>query len=221
MPIVFPRLVVTPPSPKLGGSTYLSRKLVPIGGADDPEIPRVAVATGMAAGGGLELQRLEGLTAGDARRLIAEAEANSAQGPRTWTVAEKSGIFFKKPSLLRAYGDPGVPVQAMSTEGGGIDDLSAELVLDAAFMAQAAELLRGEDLIAAIPKRGWLLVGRCQPGELPVMMRFRQMAEGIAGRGGRHAITAACFFVRGGALRGVSGDGYLSMVTDPQNPWNA
>src|SRR5262249_45159210 len=163
-------------------------------------------------------QRREGLGAGDARALIAEAEANAAKGPREWTVAEKSGFIFKKPSLLRAYGDPMVPVKAMTTDGGGIDDLSTELILDAAFMTQAAELLRGEDLIAAIPKRGWLLVGRCVPGELPVMIRFRQMAEGIAGRGGRHALTSACFFVRDGVLRGVSGDGYLSLVTSEENP---
>jgi hypothetical protein len=95
------------------------------------------------------------------------------------------------------------------------------LVWAPTFMAEAAKLLRGDDLIAAIPKRGWLLVGRCRAGELPVMMQFRQMAEGIGGRGGRHALTAACFSVRGGELRGISGDGYLSLVTDPDNPWNA
>jgi hypothetical protein len=217
MSIRFPRLVIAPP--RLG--PYLSRKLVPIGSKDDPEVPLVAVATGLAEGGGLELQRLDGLVAGDARRLIAEAEANAAEGVRTWSVAEKSGFLFKKPSLLRGMGDPAGPVQAMATDGGGIDDLSSDFLLDARFMAQAAELLRGDDLIAAIPKRGWLLVGRCQPGELPVMLRFRQMAEGIAGRGGKHALTAACFFVRGGELRGVSGDGYLSMITGPADPWNA
>src|SRR5262245_58728938 len=127
MGILFPRLVVA--RPRLD-EDFLSRKLVPIGHDDDPEIPRVAVATGMAEGGGLELARREGLTAGDARRLIAEAEANSAKGPRSWTVAEKSGFIFKKPSLLRAYGDLGIPVREMATDGGGVDDLSSDLVLD-------------------------------------------------------------------------------------------
>jgi hypothetical protein len=216
--VLFPRLVIVPP--RLDAA-FLGRKLLPLGQAkDDPEMPFVAVATGIAASGGLELQRLDALPEGGARRVIAEAETNAAQGPRSWTVAEKSGIFFKKPSLLRAYGDLSVPVKAMTTDGMGIDDLSSDLLLDATFMTQAAKLLRGEDLIAAIPKRGWLLVGLCRPGELHVMVQFRKMAEGIAGRGGRHALTAACFFVRGGELRGISGDGYLSMVTDPANPWN-
>lgn len=217
MPIDFPRLVIA--SPRLDSRAFLCRKLAPVGGPDDPEIPRVAVATAIAAGG-LELVRKEGLTADDARQMVAHAERNVTAGPREWTVAEKSGLLFKKPSLLRACGEAMVPIEAMSTEGGGIDDLSTDLLLDRAFMSQACDLLKSAQLIAAIPKRGWLLVGRGAPGEFPVMLRFRAMAEGILGRGGKHGITAACFFVRGGELHGVSGNGYLSLITQTDNPWN-
>lgn len=219
MSVVFPRLVLVPPS--TDGATYLVRKLVPNAKQDDPEIAKVAVATGFAAGGGLELAKKDGLSSGDARGLVATATTNLAQGPREWTVAEKSGLIFKKPSLLRAHGDTSVPIGPMTTDGGGIDDLSSDLLLDEAFMGKACDLLGSAELIAAVPKRGWLMVGKCAPGQFPVMIKFGQIAEGIASRGGRHALATACFFVKSGKLHGISGNGYLSLITGTDNPWNA
>ena len=199
---------------------YLVRRFYPGSSDDDPTHPKVAIATGFAASGGLELQTLAGLAGTDAAALVSRATANTSQGPRKWNVEQKSGLLFKKPSLLRAYGDMAVSVRAMETDGGGVDDLSSDLILDEAFVAEACKLLRGVDLIAAIPKRGWLMVAKGSPGELPVMLRFGELAKGMAGRGGRHALTVNCYFLRDGALRGVSGDGYVSLLTVRDNAWN-
>jgi hypothetical protein len=214
----FPRLVVVPAS--TDRSTVLLRRFYPQDGDDEAAHPWVAIATGFATGGGLELQKIAGLAASDARALIAQATANVAEGPRRWDVAEKSGLLFKKPSLLRGMGDLTVPVAAMTTDGGGVDDLASDLVLDEAFMAGAGAQLGKTALIAAIPKRGWLLVGKCRPGELPVMLKFAAMAKGIAGRGGRHALTTNCYFFQDGRLHGVSGDGYVSILTERDDRWN-
>jgi len=218
MSVAFPRLAVV--SPSTDRTVYLVRKLVPNAKEDDLEIPKVAVAMGFAAGGGLELAKLAGLSGGDARGLVATATANLAKGPREWSVIEKSGLIFKKPSMLRAIGDTGVPVTSMSTDGMGVDDLSSDLLLDQTFMARACEMLGGAELIAAVPKRGWLVVGRCSPGQFPVMLKFEQLAEGIASRAGSHALATACFFVLAGKLHGISGKGYVSLVTRTENPWN-
>lgn len=214
----FPRLVVVPPS--TDRTRFLLRRFYPEASDTDPDHPKVAVATGFAPSGGLALQELAGLSDGDAKAIIATATTNVAQGPRDWQVAEKAGFIFKKPSLLRGMGDAMVPVATMATEGGGIDDLASDLILDETFMAKASDLLGGADLIAAVPKRGWLLVGKCAPGQLPVMLKFTQIAEGVAGRGGRDALTTNCYFVNGGKVKGVSGKGYLSLLSSHDNPWN-
>jgi hypothetical protein len=214
----FPRLVVVPP--QTDRTKYLVRRFYPQAKDDDESHPKVAVATGFATTGGLELAPLAGLTAGDAKALVTQATAHGLTGPREWQVSEKSGFIFKKPSLLRGMGDGSQPLPAAATDGGGFDDLASDLVLDEAFMAKAGDLLGSPDLIATIPKRGWLMVGRCQPGQLPVMMKFAAIAEGIAGRGGRHALTKNCYFFQQGQLHGVSGSGYISLLTNPANPWN-
>jgi len=214
----FPRLVVVPPS--TDRATYLVRRFYPQPGDDKSGHPLIAVATGFAAGGGLELQKLAGLTPGDARSIVATATRHVADGPRDWMVSEKAGLIFKKPSLLRGMGDTTVPATTMATDGMGLDDLSTDLILDEMFMQKAGELLGGQELIAAIPKRGWLMVGRCQPGQLPVMIKFGQIADGICERGGRHALTKNCYFIKTGKLHGVSGQGYLSLITSRDDAWN-
>src|SRR5439155_8999817 len=113
----FPRLVIVPPS--TDRSTYLVRRFYPQAKDDDTEHPRVAIATGFAVSGGLELAKLAGLAAGDARALIDQATANVKQGERRWDVSEKSGLLFKKPSLLRGMGEVGISVSVMATDGGG------------------------------------------------------------------------------------------------------
>lgn len=64
------------------------------------------------------------------------------------------------------------------------------------------------------------MVGRCQPGQLPVMMKFAQMAEGIHSRGGGHALTTNGYFLKSGKLHGVSGKGCLSLITSRDDAWN-
>lgn len=215
----FPRLTLVPAS--IDRTKFLVRRFYPQASDGDAAHPKVAVATGFAPEGGLALQELAGLSAGDAKALVARASANATQGPREWQVAEQSGfLMFKKPSLLRGMGDSMVPVTTMSTEGGGIDDLASDLILDEGFMATASTLLGSDQLIAVVPKRGWLMVGRCMPGELPVMMKFAQMAEGIAGRGGRHALGTCGYFLAGGKVVGVSGKDFVSLLTNHDNPWN-
>ncbi|MBA3539118.1 MAG: hypothetical protein H0T79_05785 [Deltaproteobacteria bacterium] len=210
--------MVVPPA--TDRTKFLLRRFYPQASDTDPDHPKVAVATGYAPSGGLTLQELDGLSAGDAKAIVATATTNLGKGPRAWQVSEKAGFIFKKPSLLRGMGDMSGPVTTMSTEGGGIDDLASDLILDEGFMARAGDELGATELIAAIPKRGWLLVGKCTPGQLPVMMKFTQIAEGIAGRGGRDALTTNCYFVSLGKVKGVSGKGYLSLLTSHDNPWN-
>ena len=213
----FPRLTIVPAT--TDRSTVLLRRFYPQATDESTEHPKVAVATGFAESGGLTLQSLAGLAQGDARAIAETATANTKAGPRTWSVAEKSGFIFKKPSLLRGMGDSSVPIRTMTTGTMGLDDLSSDLILDEAFMATASQQLGATDLIAAIPKRGWLMVARCKPGELPVMMKFTQIADGIASRGGEYALTTACYFLANGKVVGVSGaSGYVSLLPHDQAP---
>ena len=128
--------------------------------------------------------------------------------------------MFKKPSILRAIGDASVPIGPMTTEPFGVDDLSTDLILDAPFMAKASALLGSNDLIAVIPKRGWLTVGRCQPGEIPVMDRFAKTAAGIASRAGRSALTTNCYFMQNGVVHGITDGSYVSLLTNQTYRWN-
>lgn len=215
--VQFPRLVVVP---NPGDHSPILRRPFYADAASDEVHPVVAVATGFAAKG-LALQTLEGLSGGDARAIVERARKNLASGTRSWQVAEKSGFIFKKPRLLRGMGDPTVSPTAMATDGGGIDDLASDLVLDPSFMLEAGAMLGSSELIAAIPKRGWLMVGKCVPGNVPVMVEFNKIAQGIASRGGTHTLTPNCYFVRGGNLVGVSGEGFFSLLSsDATTSWN-
>jgi hypothetical protein len=182
--------------------------------------PWVSIATGRQDGAFVLAGRSDG-----ARRLIDDATANLATCASKWTVAETRGaLFWKRPSLLRAYGEMMVSPIEMQTEGGGIDDLSSDLVLRADVMAEAATMLRARTLFVVIPKRGWLLVGAGEPGDLLAMEPLRQAADGIAGRAGRDAISRNVFFFQGGALIGeatFSGrGGSISLrLGDEPDPW--
>ena len=53
------------------------------------------------------------------------------------------------------------------------------------------------------------------------MMKFTQIATGVALRAGRHALTTACYFVSSGKVIGVSGaSGYVSLLSAHDAPWN-
>ena len=217
---LFPRPILLARD-QLDPARHLSR---PIGGPrddDEPGRPWVAIAVGRRDGAFVLAER--GPTA---RALLEQADANLARCPHTWSVSATRGVlFWKKPSLLRAYGDLGVPAREMATDGAGIDDLSSDLVLRPDVMDEAATLLRAPSLFVAIPKRGWLLVGAGEPGDLARMLPMHQIIDGLVDRAGRHAISRRLFFYRGGTLFGWStlsgGSGSLTVtIQDDADRWN-
>ncbi|MEZ4241302.1 MAG: hypothetical protein R3F59_35120 [Myxococcota bacterium] len=211
----FPRLVLC----NAPGEAFLARPLVGEGG--DAEIPWVGVASGHAAGRFVLAERSE--PAVD-RSLVAEAGEHLRGLPWSWSVAEQSGfLWFKKPSLLRAYGDLGVSATEMATDGGGVDDLSTEVLLVPKALREAAEQLRAGTLAVIVPKRGWLLAKAAEPGDLGATSALFQMETGIAQRGGQHALCATTVvFVRDGVPVGVevrAGGGYVSLSPPSEAAW--
>jgi hypothetical protein len=216
---LFPRPVLLHRD-QIDPTTHLCR---PIGGArdaDEPDRPWVAIATGRISGGFVVAER-----GPEARSLIERATEKLAACPAEWSVSATRGVlFWKRPSLLRAYGDKMVPVREMATEGSGIDDFSSDLVLRADVMEQAAEMLRATSLLVGIPKRGWLLVGAGEPGDFGSMLPMHQAIDGIAERGGRDAISRRLFFYRGGTLfgwstMGAAGGSLTVTVREDADPW--
>jgi hypothetical protein len=222
--VSFPRLVVLSQH-EIDPATHVSRPLLGQRAGSEPDRPWIAVATAH-ANGGFVLAERAGLTGGDTRELVDRATATLAMCPHTWTVVESRGfLVWKRPGLLRAYGDTLVPVPEMATEGGGVDDLSSDLVLRADVMEAAATLLRSSSMFVAIPKRGWLMVSAGRPGEMPKMQTMHQIADGIAGRGGRHVVSKLVLFYEGAKLTGWSslsdGAGELSLtVSTDADPWD-
>ncbi len=218
-PILFPRPVLLHRD-RIDPAVHVCR---PIGGARDanePDRPWIAIATGRRDGAFTIAARSP-----DARSLIDRATESLATCPHEWSVMATRGfLFWKRPSLLRAYGEKGVPVQEMATDGGGIDDLSSDLVLRADVMERAAETLRSTSLLVVVPKRGWLVVGAGEPGDFGAMLPMHQMVDGIADRGGKDAISRRVFFYRGPALVGWStmgaGGGSMTVtIRDDSDPW--
>jgi len=216
--IAFPRLVVLSKE-KVDPDKQLCRPLYGRREANEPDRPWVAVATGREGGAFVLAERSGG------KALVDQATATLNHCPHKWTVSETKGaLFWKRPSLLRAYGDLGVPVTEMATEGAGIDDLSTDLILREDVMAEAEGLLKSQNLLVVVPKRGWLMVSAGKPGEFPAMLPMHKIADGIAERGGRDGITKLVFFYGGGSLTGWSqladGKGSLSLtVRADDDPW--
>jgi hypothetical protein len=216
---LFPRPVVLHRD-QIDPTVHLCR---PIGGARDanvPDRPWVAIARARRDGAFVLAER-----APDAKSLIESATQKLAACPHEWNVSATRGVlFWKRPSLLRAYGDKMVPVRELTTTGGGIDDLSSDLVLRTDVMEQAAEMLRASSLLVGIPKRGWLLVGAGEPGDFRAMLPMHAAIDGIADGSGRDAISRRVFFYRSGTLFGWStmagGTGSLTVtVRDDADPW--
>jgi hypothetical protein len=189
------------------------------------DVPAVAVATGR-ANGRFELAKSAGLGEKARSALVEQARASTSKTPCEWTVAEKRGfLFWKRPSLLRAHGDLGVNVVEMATGETGIDDLSSDLLLAPEAMRAAAQMLGGGTLIAAVPKRGWLLVGAGAPGEIFKSAPLLDAAGGIASRGGSHAIAGnSVFFVEDGEVIGVESregsSGGISLARPDETAWS-
>lgn len=202
--MLFPRLVLLAPRsidvdavvcrPLLGKRTRFH------GGS----VPAVAVAAGR-ANGRFELAKSAGLGAQARSALVEQARANTSKTPCEWTVAATRGIlWWKRPGMLRAHGDLGVDVREMATGELGVDDLSSDLLLVPEAMRAAAQMLGGGPLIAAVPKRGWLLVGTGSPGEIFKSGQLLDIGEGIASRGASHAIAGnSVFFFEDGQVTGV------------------
>jgi hypothetical protein len=222
------RFVLVPPSWPLA-DTHLARTL----GRGKGETPWVAVAR--VEQGELRFVPRRGLGAADIRRLVGEAQAH-LDGQRTsWGVAEMSSGFlglFKKPTLVSATG--GVDMELLEIPKGeepryGLtmkiagalvaDDYAPERVLSPTALAEAHRILNAPSLIAVMPKRGMLLVGRGQPGELPAMVRMNKAAKEIHDRAGAAAVCDHGYFVNDGRIVGVSAQGYLSLFPADADPW--
>lgn len=218
MSIAFPRLAILSHS-HVNYETELCRPLV---GVKQSQYPHVAVVTGIS-----DKRFAVAPRSGRAKdeALVAEASATTKAQKWSWTVAEQSGfLFWKKPSLLRAMGDPMVPIRDMETDGGGLDDLPTELLLIPAAMAEAHQMLRSSTLFCIVPKRGWLLVSRGEVGNPFAAENMHKAASGIASRGGRSAIAGNIVLImQDGKLTGVdgrdNGGGYISMQGEDEANW--
>lgn len=223
------RFVIMPPTWDLA-ETHLARSL---SRGKKGESAWVAVAR--VNNGELEFQPREGLRPKAIAALVAEAQAHLDRQKTTWSVAEMtSGIFgfFKKPSMVTPTGGLDTELLGLSTAGpprygltmkiAGVvvaDDYAPERVLSPPALAEAHRLLGTSSVIAAMPKRGMMLVGRGQPGEFPAMVRMNQAAKEIHDRAGEAAVCDYGLFIQDGRIIGVNGQGYLSLFPEDMDPW--
>ncbi len=161
---------------------------------DDNPLPWLALATGQENG--------QFILSGDKSQLE-EAQANTQSLPYQWNVVGQKGfLWFKRPSLLRAYGDLTNSIRLGS--GQGSDDMSTEVLLNPKAMRAAETLLQSTSLGVVIPKRGWLLAAPVKPGEIQATTPLFQAAQGIASRGGVYALCGnVVIFVQNGTLMGI------------------
>ncbi len=189
---------------------FLCRPLIGNRHRRPEHMPWVAVARGVVSGA-FDLVRRAELTPDEGSSIVAAAETSLGAQPCTWQATEESGfLFFKKPSLVRAS----IPGQPPGLTPNPMDDLSSEQLLHAPSLMQAAKLLRCSELIAVVPKRGWLLVGPGKAGEFPLMAKMQRAAAGVFGRAGDDALSPYAFFVVNGQLTGanvVEGSGGVSV----------
>lgn len=223
------RFVIMPPSWKLA-ETHLARSL---SRGSRGESAWVAIAR--VQDGELAFQPRKGLKRNAIQTLVAEAQGHLDKQKTTWAVAEMTrGIFgfFKKPSMLSPTGGLDMELLGIPTQGeprygltmklAGVvvaDDYAPERVLSPVAMAEAHRMLGASSLIASLPKRGMMLVGRGEPGELPAMMRMNQAAKEIHDRAGTAAVCDYSLFMRDGQIIGVNAHGYLSLFPHDQDPW--
>jgi hypothetical protein len=223
------RFVIMPPTWNLA-ETHLARSL---SRGKKGESAWVAIAR--VKDGELVFQPRQGLDRNAIKALVAEAQTHLDKQKTTWTVAEMTrGIFgfFKKPSMVSPTGGldtellglakGGEPRYGLTMKLAGIvvaDDYAPERVLSPIAMAEAHRMLGTSSLIAAMPKRGMMLVGRGEPGEFPAMIRMNQGAKEIHDRAGSAAVCDYSLFIRDGHIIGVNGQGYLSLFPHDTDPW--
>jgi hypothetical protein len=194
---------------------HLSRPLLG-SRADRPDgMPWVAVAVRDVDGRAGLVSRKD-LSDLDAADLVEEATVGLERQRVAWKVTRSRGVpLFRRPTLLRAH----LPDVAGA---GQTDDLSAEQLLHPAVLLEAGRILGRQELIAVIPKRGWLLVRPGRPGEFPAVTEANSLAADLFGRAGSDRICPYPVFVAGGELTGVnvlegSRGSLLAGHADPQS----
>jgi hypothetical protein len=176
---------------------HLCRPLLGSRADRPPLLPWVVVAERDAAGRASLVPR-EGLDADRARALVTMAEGRAARRTVRWQVTRRSGlVMFRHPTQLRA-------TLPEVTGTGPTDDLSAEQVLHAEALREGGTLLRRQELVAVLPRRGWLLLGPGRPGEFPAINKANELATELYARAGSDRICPYPVFVRDGELTGVN-----------------
>jgi hypothetical protein len=196
--------------------TCLCRPL--IGQRSFSEVPWLAIAVG-ASSQGFQFVDQAGLDQNTARQIIAEATKHLESQSVVWDIAEKRGLIFKKPYILRAI----VPAQTAKTPD-IMDDLSCEQLANNRAMIEASKILSTENIMAIIPKRGWLLVCPGRPGEFPKMEEMHNAAQSMMGRAEPdQCISSNIFFWENGNLVGQAvrddSSGYISLAKSEESEW--
>jgi hypothetical protein len=169
------------------------------------------------------LVRRDEVTGDQARALVAEAETWIAGNQRTWQVIERRGfLFWKKPSMVRVINAK----SPMGLTADPMDDLSSEQIVSLTAMLDASNELDSLDLAIAIPKRGWLVAGVAQPGEILKVQGLHDVARGVCSRAApQDALDGSTvYFLKAGTLIGRSVNdgksGYISLSRVDETGWN-
>lgn len=195
-------------------ANYLCRPLLGTRANREPDMPWVAVATGVLDGRFDLVQRGH---VPSAREFIQEAQNHLQSQSVTWQVTEKGGLFHQKPEVVRA-----VLMQQTPTPD-PMDDLSSEQILNSAAMTEAAGTLHADQLVAIIPKRGWLLVRAGSPSDWTARKYMLDAAAGVFSRAGGQAISPYVFHWQAGQIVGyevIEGtSGHMSLQQAQEEEW--
>ena len=198
---------------------HLCRPLVGTREQHAPHIPWVSVARSTRFGE-FALVRRDGLDGAGARALVDEAQAWLDANQRQWQVVERRGfLFWKRPGMIRP-----INTSASGLTPDPMDDLSAEQILSPrAMYLDAIGALGTTELIATVPKRGWLLLMPGIHGDLLQANHAHRAASGVFQRAGADALSDTAFFLRAGELIGVgvqdARGGYFSLMKPEPAAW--
>lgn len=117
-----------------------------------------------------------------------------------------------------------VSATEMATEGGGVDDLSTDVLLNPAALQEATKTLNADCIGIVVPKRGWLLAAPASPGDIAASGRLFEMSGGVASRAGEHAVSGSVvLFCNASGLSGVEvregSSGYVSLMRPDEDTW--
>lgn len=204
-----------------GASTHLCRPLIGPR-TDKPEVPWVALARSQAYGE-FSLVRRDAVRDDEARALVGEAHTWLDGNQRHWQVMAKRGVlFWRRPSMVRVI-NPSSPAGLTRNP---MDDLACEQIVSLKAMLEASGMLDSLDLAIAIPKRGWLVAGVAQPGDLLKVAELHSIASGVGGRATPEDLIDATtvYFLKAGSLVGRSvtagASGYVTLSRVDETAWN-